>query len=76
MNSMSDNEIKAAFLRKMAHEMRTPLGSMLMLAELLADNPAGRLGDKEVSYARKILRAGAEIEIVPQPGGAPEGASQ
>ncbi len=52
---------KAAFLRKMAHEMRTPLGSMLMLAELLADNAAGRLGDREVGYARKIQRAGAEI---------------
>ena len=51
----------AAFLRKMAHEMRTPLASMLMLAELLADNAAGRLGDREVGYARKIQRAGSEI---------------
>ncbi len=54
-------ELKATFLRKMAHEMRTPLGSMLMLAELLADNAAGRLGDREIGYARKIQRAGTEI---------------
>lgn len=54
-------ELKAAFLRKMAHEMRTPLSSMLMLAELLADNAGGRLGEKEIGYARKILRAGTEI---------------
>ncbi len=52
---------KAAFLRKIAHEMRTPLGSMLMLAELLADNAAGRLGEREIGYARKIQRAGSEI---------------
>ncbi len=62
MTTTTDSEArKAAFLRKMAHEMRTPLGSMLMLAELLADNAAGRLGDREVGYARKIQRAGAEI---------------
>ncbi len=54
-------ERKAAFLRRMAHEMRTPLGSMLMLAELLADNTAGRLGDREIGYALKIQRAGTEI---------------
>ncbi len=57
----SAGELKAAFLRKLAHEMRTPLGSMLMLAELLADNAAGRLGDREIGYARKIQRAGSEI---------------
>ncbi len=57
----SGEERKAAFLRKMAHEMRTPLGSMLMLAELLADNAAGRLGEREIGYARKIQRAGSEI---------------
>ncbi len=57
----SGEERKAAFLRKMAHEMRTPLGSMLMLAELLADNATGQLGEREVGYARKIQRAGSEI---------------
>ncbi len=54
-------ERQAAFLRKLAHEMRTPLASMLMLAELLADNAAGRLGEREIGYARKIQRAGSEI---------------
>ncbi len=62
MRTTSDPEAhKAAFLRKMAHEMRTPLGSMLMLAELLADNAGDRLGDREIGYARKIQRAGSEI---------------
>ncbi len=62
MSTTTDPEQRqAAFLRKMAHEMRTPLGSMLMLAELLADNAAGRLGDREIGYARKIQRAGSEI---------------
>ena len=58
---MSEPLGKAAFLRKMAHEMRTPLASMLMLAELLADNAAGNLGEREVGYARKLQRAGSEI---------------
>ena len=60
----SHEELKAAFLRKMAHEMRTPLSSMLMLAELLADNAAGRLGEREIGYARKIQRAGSEISTL------------
>ena len=55
------HEFKAAFLRRMAHEMRTPLASMLMLAELLADNAGGRLGEREVGYAEKLLQAGGEI---------------
>lgn len=55
------HEAKATFLRKMAHEIRTPLGSMLMLAELLADNAGGRLNEREIGYAHKIQRAGAEI---------------
>ena len=59
--SQSPEERHAAFLRKMAHEMRTPLGSMLMLAELLADNAAGRLGEREIGYARKMQQAGSEI---------------
>ena len=54
-------ELKAAFLRQLAHELRTPLGSMLMLAELLADNAGGRLSEREVDYAEKIQRAGTEI---------------
>ncbi len=59
--SRSAEERHAAFRRKMAHEMRTPLGSMLMLAELLADNTAGRLGEREIGYARKIQQAGSEV---------------
>ncbi len=62
--TQSPEELKAAFLRKMAHEMRTPLSSMLMLAELLADNAAGRLGEREIGYARKLQRAGSEISAL------------
>ncbi|MCP3957605.1 MAG: HAMP domain-containing histidine kinase [bacterium] len=58
---MSDPQSKAAFLRKMAHEMRTPLASMLMLAELLADNPSGTMSARELGYAGKIQTAGTEI---------------
>ena len=34
---------KSEFLANMSHELRTPLNSSLILAKLLADNPAGNL---------------------------------
>ena len=58
---MSEAQSKAAFLRKLAHEMRTPLASLLMLAELLGDNPSGSMSARELGYVDKIQTAGTEI---------------
>lgn len=52
---------KARFLSGLVHELRTPLGSMLMLAELLGENSSGRLGDRELKYVQNIHRATSDV---------------
>jgi signal transduction histidine kinase len=53
----------ARFLRGLAHEVRTPLGSILMLTELLADGPEG-LSEKQQGQVRKIRQAAAEVSLL------------
>lgn len=50
----------ARFLRGLAHEVRTPLGSILMLTELLADGPEA-LSEKQLGHVHKIRRAAVEV---------------
>ena len=45
----------------MSHELRTPLNSLLILAKLLADNPADNLTEEQVSYAQTIQSAGNDL---------------
>ena len=52
---------KSEFLANMSHELRTPLNSLLILAKLLADNPAGNLDQKQIEFARTIYTAGADL---------------
>lgn len=52
------------FVSKLGHELRTPLGSILMMAELLADNRPGNLTDQQLGYARKIRRAASEMRAL------------
>ncbi len=69
MDSRRDQRIdekKAAharFLRGLAHEVRTPLGSILMLTELLADG-ADELTEKQLGQVRKIRRAAADVSLL------------
>ncbi len=52
------------FVSKLGHELRTPLGSVLMMAELLAENSPGNLDDKQLGYARRIHRAASEMRAL------------
>lgn len=63
---MNRDEAKAAharFLRGLAHEVRTPLGSILMLTELLTDGP-DELSQKQLDQVRKIRRAAADVHLL------------
>lgn len=64
----SGNE-KTRVLSGLTHELRTPLGSILMMSELLSENSAGRMDDREVRYAQNINRAVSDLlELVDQVG--------
>jgi CheY-like chemotaxis protein/CHASE3 domain sensor protein len=52
---------KSEFLANMSHELRTPLNSSLILAKVLADNPAGNLSEEQVNYAKVIESANNDL---------------
>lgn len=52
------------FLSAFTHELRTPLSSLRMLAELLTDAPDGHLGGQEKRYAENIQEVVQDIQTL------------
>src|SRR6185295_6408464 len=50
------------FLSAFVHELRTPIASLRMLADLLTEAPKGHLGDQEKRYAEHIRDVVQDIQ--------------
>src|SRR5436305_4650515 len=50
------------FLSAFVHELRTPLASFRVLADLLAESPQGHLGDQEKRYAESIREVAQDLQ--------------
>ncbi|HYF37977.1 MAG TPA: response regulator, partial [Prosthecobacter sp.] len=55
------NRLKSQFLAAMSHELRTPLNSILGFSELLAEEIAGPLAEKQHHFVGRIRTAGTHL---------------
>ena len=60
--SMQTRDQWTRFLSALTHELRTPLASLRMLAELLASAPQGNLGAQEKRYAENIQEVVQDVQ--------------
>lgn len=55
------NRAKSEFLATMSHELRTPLNSILGFSDLLKQNNAGELNEKQEHYVDNVLASGRHL---------------
>ncbi len=52
---------KSEFITNISHDLRTPLNTIMILAEQLEDNPDGTMSDQQVEYATVIRSSGSDL---------------
>lgn len=52
---------KSEFLTNMSHELRSPLTAIIGFSELLSDQWAGKLNDKQLEYVTEVFSAGHHL---------------
>jgi PAS domain S-box-containing protein len=55
------SDAKSEFLANMSHELRTPLNSVIGFSELLEDQWAGKLNEKQLEYVKHIFAGGHHL---------------
>jgi signal transduction histidine kinase/HAMP domain-containing protein/ActR/RegA family two-component response regulator len=55
------SKYKSEFLANMSHEVRTPLNSIMVLANLMAENRDHTLSDEQVEFAQTIESSGRDL---------------
>jgi PAS domain S-box-containing protein len=55
------NRAKSAFLANMSHELRTPLNGIIGFSELLVDEKAGPLNERQREYLSDVLNCGRHL---------------
>ena len=58
------NEEKSKFLSTVSHELKTPLASIMALAEVLKKNRKGNLEEKQVEHVEVIHRSGRRLAVL------------
>lgn len=56
-----ENRFKSQFLAGMSHELRTPLNAIIGFSELLIDQKAGPLNERQIRYLEDVLRGGHHL---------------
>ncbi|WP_440951579.1 PAS domain S-box protein [Methanococcoides sp. FTZ1] len=55
------NRSKSEFLTNMSHELRTPLNSVIGFSDILLNNEAGYLTEKQMKYISNISKSGKHL---------------
>ncbi len=57
----SANEAKSDFLANMSHELRTPMNAVIGFSDILEDETAGPLNERQAHYVRNISASGEHL---------------